>query len=385
MVAGRVASGRRTWWTVTAVNDQPLLPQYSGANVRGIIPALLAPRGVPLPRWMPKVAAAAQTVLLVIDGFGWEQLQDRLELAPTIASMSGGPITTVAPSTTATALTSIATGLTPGEHGLIGYRIDVGGDILNVLRWYGDRDLRRAHPPRDVQPFAPFMGESPPVISRTELEGSGFTEAHLRGAKMRGWRNASAIAIEVGRQLQAGERFVYAYYDGIDKTAHERGFGPYYDAEVATVDRLVGDVLAQMSAETALIITADHGQVDVSDRIVYPAGDLLAMVRTQSGEGRFRWLHARPGAQRDLLQACTAAHAQQAWVVSREQVIDEGWFGPVVSAPVASRLGDVALVAREPITFFDAADSGPYALVCRHGSLTSAEMLVPLLATVGRR
>ena len=54
---------------------------------------------------------------------------------PTLAAFEGGPITTVAPSTTATALTSITTGLTPGEHGLVGYRIDVGGEVLNVLRW----------------------------------------------------------------------------------------------------------------------------------------------------------------------------------------------------------------------------------------------------------
>lgn len=368
------------------MNEQPVLPQYSGANVRGIIPALLAPRGVPLPRWIPPVAAASQCVVLVIDGLGWEQLQDRRALAPNLTAMQGGPITTVAPSTTATALTSIATGLTPGEHGLIGYRIDVGGDILNVLRWYGERaDLRRSSPPRDVQPFTPFLGESPPVISRAELEGSGFTEAHLRGSKMVGWRNASAIAVEIGRQLSAGERFIYAYYDGIDKTAHERGFGPYYDAELVAVDRLVGDVLEAMPNDTSLIVTADHGQVHVGDNIVRPASGLLAMVRTQSGEGRFRWLHARPGAQQDLFAACRDGHAEQAWVVTREQVIDEGWFGSAVSAPVASRLGDVALVAREPVTFYDAADSGPFELVCRHGSLTSAEMLVPLLAAPGRR
>ena len=109
------------------------------------------------------------------------------------------------------------------------------------------------------------------------------------------------------------------------------------------------------------------------------------MVRIQSGEGRFRWLHAKPGARGDLLDACAQAHADQAWVVTREQIIDEGWFGPTVSAPVASRLGDVALVAREPISFFDPADSGPYELICRHGSLTRAEMLVPLLAATGRR
>ncbi|MBP9054608.1 MAG: PglZ domain-containing protein, partial [Ilumatobacteraceae bacterium] len=84
----------------------PTLPRYAGANVRGLVPALLAPRGAPPPSWMPAdVGAARQVVLLVIDGLGWEQLHERAALAPTLASMNGGPITTVAPSTTATALT----------------------------------------------------------------------------------------------------------------------------------------------------------------------------------------------------------------------------------------------------------------------------------------
>jgi hypothetical protein len=69
--------------------------------------------------------------------------------------------------------------------------------------------------------------------------------------------------------------------------------------------------------------------------------------------------------------------------VSIEQIIDEGWFGPRVSDASAARLGDVALVARTPVAFHDPNDSGPYQLIARHGSLTAAEMYVPLLASRG--
>jgi hypothetical protein len=367
-----------------AVTSGPILPDYSGPNVRGIIPALLGPGpwSRALPDWMPEpVTKSDQACLLVLDGLGWEQLQDRLELAPTLASMVGGPIGTVAPTTTATALCSIATGLTPAEHGLLGYRIVLGGDVLNVLRWSAlDGDQRRAHPPRDVQPFLPFLGYEVPVISPAELESSAFTEAHLRGSRPVGWRTPAAIPVEVGRQLRAGERFVYAYYGGVDKTAHERGFGEYYDAELRWADRLVADVLAALPPRTALIVTADHGQVHVDDNIVVPADGLLAMVALQSGEGRFRWWHARRGAAAALLDAADDAYRDVAWVVSREQILDEHWFGPALAAPLATRLGDVALVAHAPISFYDPLDSGPFELVCRHGSLTSAEVYVPLLA-----
>jgi hypothetical protein len=371
---------------VSAVSPSPIIPQYHGPNVRGLIPAFLGPRGAARPDWIPAVAAAAQqVVLLVIDGLGWEQLQARHHLAPTMAAMSaasGRAITTVAPTTTATALTSITTGLTPGEHGLIGYRIDVGGDVLNVLRWHtdGPGDARRIHEPKRLQPFEPFMGERVPVVSKADLERSSFSAAHLRGCVPAGWRVPSSLPISVGEQLRAGERFVYAYYDGVDKIAHERGFGPYYDAEVAAADHLVAEVLEVLPSGAALVVTADHGQVHVGDRIVVPSSGVQRLVHHSSGEGRFRWLHARPGAAAELAAAAAEAHGDVAWIVTREQTIDEQWFGPVVSPPVQARLGDVALVARDDVSFHDDADSGPYELVCRHGSLTAAEVYVPLIA-----
>lgn len=362
----------------------PIRPDYYGPNVRGIIPALLGPANWErtLPAWFPDpIRPARQVVLLILDGLGWDQLAVHHAEMPTLSAFAGGPITTVAPTTTATALSSIATGLTPGEHGLVGYRMALQGEVINVLRWIGSTgDRRRALPPRDVQPFVPFLGREVPVISPAELESSAFTEAHLRGSRPVGYRATSAIAVEVRRQLEAGEQFVYAYYGSIDKTAHERGFGDYYDSELRYADRLVGDLLEVLPSGAALLVTADHGQVEVGDRIIEPDRGLLAGVAMQSGEGRFRWWHAA-GNVDELAKEALDAYGDVAWVVTKDQVLDEGWFGATVAPPVAARLGDVALVAHQPISFHDPDDAGPFALVCRHGSLTSAEVRVPLLAS----
>ncbi len=370
----------------TTSGGGPIIPDYAGANVRGIIPALLgpAPWSSGLASWIPgAVAQSSQAVLFVLDGLGWDQLQSHLPMMPTLASMSGGPIHSVAPTTTATALSSIATGLTPAEHGLIGYRMVLGGEVMNVLRWtVGDQAVRRSHPPRDVQPYEPFLGHAVPVVSPTELQSSAFSEAHLRGSKPTGWRAPSSIAVEAAAQIAAGERFVYCYYGGIDKIAHERGFGPHYDAELRFADRLVADLLDALPAGTSLLITADHGQVDVGDRIVRPSREMLADVAFQSGEGRFRWLHATSGATSAVLDAARDEVGHLAWVVTKEQMLDEHWFGPTMAPAVRSRLGDVALVTHEPVSFDDPADSGPFQLVCRHGSLTSAEVNVPLLGAL---
>lgn len=360
----------------------PLLPDYRGATVCGIVPGVLGCAPGQRPNWFPEpVQQARQVVLLVVDGLGWRQFEQHRHLLPTLASLQGGAISTVAPTTTATALTSITTGLAPAEHGIVGYRMDLSGDVVNTLRWSTQHgDVRRQHVPKDIQPVPPFLGSSVPVISKVELENSAFSEAHLRGARMVGWRTSSGLAVEVGRQLRAGEPFVYAYYDGVDKVAHERGFGEFYDAELVAADRLVGDVLAQLVPGAALAVIADHGQVHVGDRVLVPDAGVLAMVHHQSGEGRFRWLHARSGAAGALLEAAGEAHSDVAWVVSRQQMLDECWFGPLMAPPVAGRLGDVALVAREPVSFDEPADTGPFRLICRHGSMTPDEVLVPFLA-----
>ena len=372
--------------SVSQTGGDPIVPDYAGANVRGIIPALLGPGGwsAGTPDWMPSVVADADAVvLLVLDGLGWDQLRSHEALAPTLASMQGRAIHTVAPTTTATALSSITTGLTPGEHGLVGYRMVLGGDVINVLRWaVDDQQVRRSHPPRDVQAFEPFLGREVPVVAQGELQNSPFSEAHLRGCDPVGWRAPSSIAVEAAAQVEAGERFVYCYYNGVDKIAHERGFGPFYDAELRFSDALVADLLATLPAGTALLVTADHGQVDVGDRIVHPSDELLGPVTLQSGEGRFRWLHCRPEDVAGLVDHAEGEVGDLAWVVSKERMLDEGWFGPSVSPPIQRRLGDVALCAHEPVSFYEEADTGPYELVCRHGSLTSAEVDVPLLGAL---
>jgi hypothetical protein len=359
----------------------PVIPDYDGACLSNLVPALLD-RALPPPPWLPApVVDAAQVVLLVLDGLGFHQLDERRRLAPTLAAMDGGSICTVAPSTTATALSSLALGCPPGEHGVVGYRINVRGDVLNVLRWQTPAgDARQVIPPDDIQDRPAFAGRHPAVVTRAEFAGTGFTAAHLGNVRFHGWRVPSTLVTEVRHLLAGGERFVYAYYDGIDKVAHEYGLNEYFDAELVSVDRIVSDLVSVLPPGAALVVTSDHGQVQVGDAIVPVDDEVMAHVELLSGEGRFRWLHARPGAAADLAEAARECHGGRAWVRSREEVFAEEWFGPKVSEAAAARFGDVVLAARHPVAFEDPADTGPYRLQARHGSLTSEEMHIPLIA-----
>lgn len=364
---------------------EPTLPDYAGPCVSNVLPELVKPRREV--DWLPEITeGASAVVLLLLDGLGWRQLQERDALCPELTSMAGSAITTVAPSTTATALVSLTTGLPPTEHGLVGYRLHVDGEVLNVLRWrMGSTDVRQQVPPETLQPFECFLGTRPSVVTRAEFAATGFTRAHLRGSALHGWFMPSSLPVEVERLVSAGEKLVYAYYDGVDKVSHLHGLDDHFDAEIRWTDGLVGSLLDVLPPECVLVVTADHGQVDIGGNVIRLPEEILDLVALQSGEGRFRWLHARPGAQDRLLDVCRGKFSDQAWVLSIEQLMDERWLGPPPTAEVRGRLGDIALVPFAPVAFDDPDDTGPFPLVGRHGSLTEAEALVPLLAARGRR
>lgn len=382
-----VVRGADSNWLAAPVRvsqESPLLPDYEGACTSNVTDVLVEePDNAP--DWFPEgLAGADQIVMLVLDGLGWEQMVERRHLLRGFTLMNAKPITTVAPTTTATALTSISTGKTPGEHGVIGYRMSIDRDILNVLRWTTSKgDAREAIPPESIQHEPVFGGQRPPVVVRAEFRDTGFTRVHLGGCRHVPYRMNSTLIAQILDQVNGGEPFVYAYYDGIDKVAHEYGLNSVYDAELVFVDRMVEYLIQELPPGVALVITADHGQVDVGPNVISPSPEVMSCVDLQSGEARFRWLTAYPGAADDLLRVATEQHSDVAWVVGVEQTLDECWFGPKVLPGPLSRLGDVALVAREPIAFEDPADTGPFVLQGRHGSMTSAEVLVPLLVSQG--
>ena len=142
--------------------------------------------------------SARQVVLLVLDGLGWQQMAERRSITPSLHALTGGPISTVVPTTTATAMTSITTGLSPGQHGVIGYRMAVDDEVLNVLRWSTPRgDARKVIRPSDIQKAAPFHGERPPIVTRADFSGGGFSAAHLDGVRFHGYRTAATMVHEV--------------------------------------------------------------------------------------------------------------------------------------------------------------------------------------------
>ncbi len=334
---------------------------------------------------LPKeIEGVDSVVLLVLDGLGFRQLQQRLERLPNFGSMAQGMIHSVAPTTTASALTSLTTGLPPSRHGLVGYRMRIGSAaIMNTLKWATDRDCSVKVPePKVLQPHEPFFGLRPMVVTKAVYDNTGFTKAHLRNVRTKYWRTLSGISSAVADLQREKERFIYLYYEGLDTTAHEFGLGAHYDLELEFIDYLVGNLIKTLNGNSALLITADHGQVEVLDPPVHLHSDILSKVLYQSGEGRFRWLHLKVGMTDEVANLCQKYYGHQCKVLTREELLDSRILGPNMQPEVALRLGDVALIATQDVAFYDPFDTGPFELVCRHGALTADEVEVPLLSYV---
>jgi hypothetical protein len=339
----------------------------------------------PEPWLPPDVEGAEAVVLLVMDGLGWTAIESHRSELPMISTMRGRAITTVVPSTTGAALTSFTTGMAPSQHGIVGYRMRLDEGVLNVLEWRVARGGSIPEPV-DVQPHRPFQGRPVPVVTRREFRNGGFTAAHMRGCEIHGWKTPSTLVEHCRVLVAGGQRFVYAYYDGVDQVAHAQGIQDrYFEAELGAADHLVTQLLHELPEWCALVVTSDHGQVHFGTEGWRPLDVLSGMVSAYGGDGRFRSLYARKGAAGDLAAAAREHFDDEAWVFTRGQLFDEGWLGVAPPSPnVRRRVGDVVLAAREPVAFVDPTHRYETGMLAGHGSMTPDEMLVPLLAGRGR-
>jgi hypothetical protein len=227
------------------------------------------------------------------------------------------------------------------------------------------------------------------VISRADFAGSGLTVAAYRGAGYRGAAGVDALATEMLAALHNEGGLVYGYHPDLDRAGHLHGLASgEWKSAAADVDRLVTLLVDGLPADAALVVTADHGQLDVPEdgRLDLDSDRRLrAGVLVAAGEPRVRYLYTQPGARDDVLAAWRAVLGDGGWVVPREEAVAAGWFGPVPEDHLA-RVGDV-VVACHDRTVVVATRSEPLfvsQMVAFHGSYTAAEMRIPLIVVTAQ-
>lgn len=369
-------------------------PRYGSTSLSDLLPSVLVGLGVDPADGPPVIALppVPRVCILLVDGLGLDLLRAHRDAAPFLASLldTGTELTAGFPSTTATSLPSLGTGLPPGAHGMLGYEMFVPAidRVMNCLVWDREVDPRSFQPHQTAFERAASSGVAVTRVGPRKLDGTGLTVAGLRGGRHVGADSAGEQVAAAGAALREGDRsLVYVYYGDLDATGHRAGCtSPAWRHQLAHADLVAQQLAVVLPPDGALLVTADHGMVDVPassrwDVAATPALD--AGVRLLAGEPRAVYVHTVAGAAGDVRAAWRETLGETARVLSRDEAVAAGWFGPRVAAEVRPRIGDVVVAAREPVAVFDSRRARPavLALVGLHGSLTPAELNVPLLVS----
>lgn len=381
------------------------LPDYSGGSIANLMRTIgdacgaRSPVQAPLdPRYGLNSQPLSKTrniVLLVVDGLGAHQLESRG--SGVLRKLSGQRLTSVFPSTTAAAIPTFMTGLTPAQHALTGWHmwldeLQAVTAILPLTPRVGPpfKEPAEKLPAKLFDHTSIYGGMHRPawVLSPQEIAFSPFNAWHTRGADTLAYADLDGLFNTLGGLLQIpGRKFIYAYWPTLDSTAHRFGID---SKEVrATLERFCSgfDAMCEAShgSDTQLLVTADHGFINSPEDRVIPLenhpelADMLA--RPLCGEQRVAWCYLKPGAGADFERCAHARLGARAEVVSRQRLLDDHWFGPAPAhSKLASRIGDFALVMQDNWSIKDTLKGEqPHRILGVHGGVSAAEMWVPLV------
>ncbi|MFJ5957957.1 alkaline phosphatase family protein [Paenarthrobacter sp. NPDC092416] len=378
--------------------DLPSPPLFGSKSIAEVFTSAAASLGVSGFTNHLNLPATQRICVVLADGLGRGLLKQKASHTPFLRSVMSGSqgqvptwIDAAFPSTTAASLASLGTGLSAGQHGMVGYDVlDPAQDkVVNLL---GNWDARVD--PVQWQPYATVFERTAAeldvvTVSLPQFGNSPMTQAALRGSRFVGGTTLHARTAAAAEAMSGGGRsLMYFYVNELDKAGHRYGCqSDRWEHQLEELDSTVKRLSATLPAGTTILVTGDHGMLDVpeSQRIDYSIDEsLIAGVRHTAGEPRMVHLYMEPDAgaehRESLMAAWRSRFGERIWVFTREQATDHGLFGDV-RAEAAPRIGDVMIAARDTLALYDTRRVRPTALevVGQHGSLTKAEREVPLV------
>ncbi|HEX7054771.1 MAG TPA: alkaline phosphatase family protein [Burkholderiales bacterium] len=369
-------------------------PDYSGGGLVNLMASLVQACGgralhPPLRDFTP--GEPRNIVLLIVDGLGDNYLGRR---GGELAARRRRAITSVFPSTTASAITTSYTGATPLEHGLTGWFTYFGeaGCVAASLPFRSRGDMvslsARGVTPDEIYVRSPIFEQLPVrsiVVTHRDIIDSHYNVRHTRGAERVAYGTLEELVAHVERSVKSGpeRKFVYAYWPVYDQVSHRHGSeSREAAAEHEKLDAAFAALCARLrGTQTLLVASADHGFVDVTpeETLELPAR-LAAQLRFPlCGERRIAYCHVH--SPREFAAQARDWLGERADVVPSRSLVDEGWFGGGAPHPrFAERIGDVALVMRGRYTVKDwLAGESRHLHIGNHGGTSEDEMLIPLV------
>jgi hypothetical protein len=330
--------------------------------------------------------AENREVLILIDGMGQDAIDKYGDQFPIFDELKQvKKLYTNFPSTTATSLSTLGTGVLPGVHGMLGYTIRVprsDNRLLNALKWDERVDPVMWQKVPTLFERAVLAGVSVTHVAAKRYEGSGFTQAALRGAKYVGANGVDEMATAVSAALKPQPSFVYTYLNTLDSAGHSDGVGSdKWLTALQQVSEFITKVKQLAPAGTRIWVTSDHGMVNSTEQIILGQDNkLLENVTLIGGEPRARHIYIKEGAASETIAQWQEFFGNKAKVLSKESAIKDGLFGPVVTEDSHDRLGDLIAIANNDLILVDPARvREESSMVGHHGGVTDIEVEIPLL------
>jgi predicted AlkP superfamily pyrophosphatase or phosphodiesterase len=334
--------------------------------------------------------SAKRIVCVLVDGLGVENVLQRSGHAPWLTAQLNTGATTHSgfPSTTSANIASFATGLTPGEHGLIGHQVfdRYFDEKINLLTGWNERTdplVWQPHPTVSEQAFQ--LGITANVIGHEEYRHTGYTKATMRKAEYIVAESMADRFDAASKVLNsAGESITYLYIPELDKYGHRNGWQSAGWANLLEeLDGLLARFAAKLPKDCALVVTADHGMIDslpeqrlvIDDQV--EQGGLLEWF---GGDTRVAYLYLKDPGSAAILQSKLESQSALYQAVLTQDAIAANWFGPVGEL-AQQRLPEIMLLARSNFTLFHSVYSKKRSIemTAHHGGLSSNELRVPLI------
>ena len=331
-------------------------------------------------------SAENREVLILIDGMGQDAVDKYSDQFPIFDELKQvKKLYTNFPSTTATSLSTLGTGVLPGVHGMLGYTVRVprsDNRLLNALKWDERVDPVMWQKVPTLFERAVLAGVSVTHVAAKRYEGSGFTQAALRGAKYVGANGVDEMATAVSAALKPQPSFVYTYLNTLDSAGHSDGVGSdKWLTALQQVSEFITKVKQLAPAGTRIWVTSDHGMVNSTEQVILGQdNNLLENVTLIGGEPRARHIYIKEGAASETIAQWQEFFGNKAKVLSKESAIKDGLFGPVVTEDSHDRLGDLIAIANNDLILVDPARvREESSMVGHHGGVTDIEVEIPLL------
>ena len=331
-------------------------------------------------------SAENREVLILIDGMGQDAIDKYGDQFPIFDELKQvKKLYTNFPSTTATSLSTLGTGVLPGIHGMLGYTVRVprsDNRLLNALKWDERVDPVMWQKVPTLFERAVLAGVSVTHVAAKRYEGSGFTQAALRGAKYVGANGVDEMATAVSAALKPQPSFVYTYLNTLDSAGHSDGVGSdKWLTALQQVSEFITKVKQLAPAGTRIWVTSDHGMVNSTEQAILGQDNkLLENVTLIGGEPRARHIYIKEGAVSETIIQWQEFFGSKVKVLSKDNAIKDGLFGPVVTEDSHDRLGDLIAIANSDLILVDPARvREESSMVGHHGGVTDIEVEIPLL------